>query len=54
MTRPSIVALAAPVAEGRADMVVGDRLSSTYFKENRRALARGRESVRSLAHQHHL
>lgn len=24
------------VLEGRADMVIGDRLSSTYFKENRR------------------
>jgi len=33
-----IAALAGPVAEGRADMVVGDRLSSTYFRENRRAL----------------
>lgn len=33
-----IVALGTPVAEGRADMVVGDRLSSTYFEENRRAL----------------
>jgi len=33
-----IVALAKPVIEGHADMVVGDRLSSTYFQENRRAM----------------
>ncbi|MFR9648848.1 MAG: glycosyltransferase family 2 protein [Rikenellaceae bacterium] len=26
------------VLEGRGDMVIGDRLSSTYFKENKRAL----------------
>jgi len=26
-----------PVLEGRADMVTGDRLSSTYFQENKRA-----------------
>ena len=25
-----------PVLEGRADMVIGDRLSSTYFEENKR------------------
>ena len=25
-----------PVLEGRADMVIGDRLSSTYFQENKR------------------
>ena len=44
-----IVALAAPLAEGRADMVVGDRLSSTYFKENRRALhSAGNRLVRWL------
>jgi len=30
------VLLIQPVLEGRADMVVGDRLSSTYFKENKR------------------
>ncbi|MCL2362031.1 MAG: glycosyltransferase family 2 protein [Defluviitaleaceae bacterium] len=29
-------ALLAPVLEGRADMVIGDRLSSTYFTENKR------------------
>ena len=29
-------ALCAPVLEGRADMVIGDRLSSTYFTENKR------------------
>jgi len=33
-----VVALAQPVIEGRADMVVGDRLSSTYFEENSRPL----------------
>ncbi|MDR1775940.1 MAG: glycosyltransferase family 2 protein [Actinomycetes bacterium] len=32
-----VVALAADVIDGRADMVVGDRLSSTYFQENKRA-----------------
>lgn len=26
-----------PILEGRADMVTGDRLSSTYFQENKRA-----------------
>ncbi|MDR1736176.1 MAG: glycosyltransferase family 2 protein [Oscillospiraceae bacterium] len=29
-------ALVTPVLEGRADMVIGDRLSSTYFTENKR------------------
>jgi len=29
-------ALLIPVLEGRADMVIGDRLSSTYFTENKR------------------
>ena len=29
-------ALIVPVLEGRADMVIGDRLSSTYFTENKR------------------
>ncbi len=44
-----IVALAGPVIEGRADMVVGDRLSSSYFRENRRALhAAGNRLVRWL------
>ena len=28
--------LAGPVIEGRADMVIGDRLSTTYFAQNRR------------------
>ena len=28
--------ICAPVLEGRADMVIGDRLSSTYFEENKR------------------
>jgi len=31
-----VVALAEDVATGRADMVVGDRLSGTYFEENKR------------------
>jgi glycosyltransferase involved in cell wall biosynthesis len=31
-----VVALARPVSEGHADMVIGDRLSSTYFRENKR------------------
>lgn len=26
-----------PIIEGKAEMVIGDRLSSTYFKENKRA-----------------
>ena len=29
-------ALITPILEGRADMVIGDRLSSTYFTENKR------------------
>ena len=33
-----VVALAADVIEGRADMVVGDRLSGSYFEENKRPL----------------
>jgi len=32
-----VVALAQDVLDGRADMVIGDRLSSTYFTENARA-----------------
>ncbi|MCL2403697.1 MAG: glycosyltransferase family 2 protein [Coriobacteriia bacterium] len=31
-----VVALASDVIAGRADMVIGDRLSGTYFKENKR------------------
>jgi hypothetical protein len=31
-----VAALITPVIEGRADMVIGDRLSSTYFTENKR------------------
>lgn len=43
------VALLGAVVEGRADMVVGDRLSSTYFQENRRAMhAAGNRLVRWL------
>lgn len=38
-----------PVLEGRADMVTGDRLSSTYFTENKRAFHNtGNKLVRSL------
>jgi len=33
-----VVALANDVIEGRADMVIGDRLSGTYFEENKRPL----------------
>jgi len=33
-----VLAMAEDVATGRADMVVGDRLSSTYFEENKRPL----------------
>ncbi len=32
----NVHALIAPVLAGRADMVIGDRLSSTYFSENKR------------------
>jgi glycosyltransferase involved in cell wall biosynthesis len=39
----------APVLEGRADLVTGDRLSSTYFKENKRAFHNtGNKLVRNL------
>lgn len=31
-----VQALIQPVVEGRADMVIGDRLSSTYYSENKR------------------
>ncbi|MBC9811259.1 glycosyltransferase [Crocinitomicaceae bacterium CZZ-1] len=38
-----------PILEGRADMVTGDRLSSTYFTENKRAFHNtGNKLVRSL------
>lgn len=33
-----VVPMVALVEEGRADMVVGDRLSSTYFEENKRRM----------------
>lgn len=33
-----VLAMAQDVVSGRADMVVGDRLSSTYFEENKRPL----------------
>lgn len=39
----------APILEGYADMVTGDRLSSTYFKENKRAFHNtGNKLVRKL------
>ena len=38
-----------PVLEGRADMVIGDRLSSTYFQENKRPFHNvGNKLVRGL------
>ena len=40
------------VLEGKADMVIGDRLSSTYFKENKRAFHNsGNRIVRWLINQ---
>lgn len=39
----------APILDGRADMVTGDRLSSTYFLENKRAFHNtGNKLVRKL------
>ncbi|MCL2881981.1 MAG: glycosyltransferase [Coriobacteriia bacterium] len=44
-----VVALGADVASGRADMVVGDRLSGAYFTENKRAFHNtGNRGVRWL------
>lgn len=44
--------LIAPVAEGKADMVVGDRLSSSYFSENKRPFHNmGNRLVRSLVNR---
>lgn len=41
--------LAEPVLEGRADMVIGDRLSATYFTENKRPFHNlGNRLVRGL------
>lgn len=41
--------LIAPMAEGEADLVVGDRLSSSYFSENKRPFHNsGNRLVRSL------
>lgn len=38
-----------PIIEGQAEMVIGDRLSSTYFKENKRAFHNtGNKLVRNL------
>ena len=38
-----------PVLEGKADMVIGDRLSSTYFTENKRPFHNtGNRLVRNL------
>lgn len=34
----NVAELIAPVVEGEADMVIGDRLSSSYFTENKRPL----------------
>ena len=43
------VSLAEPVLAGRADMVIGDRLSSTYFSENKRPFHNsGNRVVRGL------
>ena len=42
--------MCAMILEGRADMVVGDRLSSTYFTENKRRFHNtGNRAVRSLS-----
>ena len=44
--------LITPVVEGRADMVIGDRLSSTYFVENKRRFHNfGNLLVRTLINQ---
>ena len=40
-----VLALALDVAEGRADMVVGDRLAGGYFDENKRPLHNGGNRV---------
>lgn len=41
--------LVTPILEDRADIVIGDRLSSTYFKENKRAFHNtGNRLVRNL------
>ena len=41
--------LVTPILEDRADIVIGDRLSSTYFKENKRAFHNtGNKLVRNL------
>lgn len=46
------LALAGHILSGRADMVIGDRLSSTYFVENRRALhGPGNRLVRLLVNR---
>lgn len=43
------VKLAEPILQGRADMVIGDRLSSTYFTENKRPFHNtGNRLVRGL------
>jgi len=43
------IKLVTPILEGRADIVTGDRLSSTYFKENKRAFHNtGNKLVRNL------
>lgn len=46
------LALCALVHEGRADMVIGDRLSSTYFEQNKRRFhGVGNRLVRSLVNR---
>ena len=35
-TYPPVLDMASMILEGKADMVIGDRLSSTYFTENKR------------------
>lgn len=50
-TYPAVEArkIITPVLEGKADMVTGDRLSSTYFEENKRAFHNtGNKLVRKL------
>lgn len=45
----AVTSLITPVANHNADMVVGDRLSSTYFKENKRLMHNsGNRLVRGL------
>lgn len=44
-----VIKLISPVAQGNADLVIGDRLSSSYFSENKRPFHNsGNRLVRSL------